>query len=84
MPSLLSIAQQVHELVKSHGAVRAAKALGVSRETAMRVAAGLPVRRGSQLVIERALQTSTAQPEDQSGAPSHHTEDDSRCDVPMR
>lgn len=84
MPQLSS-AQRVYRLVVAIGEVRAAKVLGVSRGTVARAAAGLPVRRGSQLLIETALaQTATESSADQALTPSHHNEDDSRCGVVMR
>jgi hypothetical protein len=49
------LATAVHRMVSADGAVRAAAALGVAREAAVRIAAGLPVRRGTLLLAEQAL-----------------------------
>lgn len=49
------LARAAHRLVLERGAVRAAEDLGVAREVAIRLAAGLPVRRGSLVLAEQAF-----------------------------
>lgn len=49
------IAREVAKLVERLGVSRASKILQVAREPVMRVAAGLPVRRGTLAQVEAAL-----------------------------
>lgn len=45
----------VRSIILRVGAVRASELLGVARQSALRCAAALPVRRGTALVVRRAL-----------------------------
>ncbi|MCL4840155.1 MAG: hypothetical protein KJ058_19575 [Thermoanaerobaculia bacterium] len=57
--------ERARQLIDERGADRAAKTLGIGRESAMRLAAGLRVRRGTIALAERALERLEVSPAEQ-------------------
>lgn len=57
------LASLIGDLIRADGAARTARFLGVTPMTAIRVAAGLPVRAGSMVMVTHALKVVLHPPE---------------------
>ena len=57
---------EVKRMIDKHGAVEAGNLLGISRESVVRVAGGIPVRAGTLVMVEREMKKQT--PSKRAGA----------------
>ena len=55
VPVSKALADRVKKLIEKHGFKHCIDRLGVSRDSLTRVAAGMPVRKGTIVVIEKNL-----------------------------